>query len=185
MATITATSEDTRIYEIALLYPYPINQKEESELVKGVEELFSEAGAKVVLKDNWGRRGLAYKIGGFNEGNFIIYYLDMDPSKLKEVDTQLRILRGVLRHMIVKPPKNYQIVPMADNFEKWKQQEKVAGEKVAAEKEEKLKKQVVEKAKRATKKEEKKAEPEVAKPMSKEAITEGLEKLISDKDIDL
>ncbi len=85
--------------------------------------------------------------------------------------------------MIVKPPKNYQIVPMADTYDKWKQQEKVAGEKAAADKEEKLKKQVVEKAKRQTKKEEKK-EVE-AKPMSEQSITEGLDKLISDKDIEI
>mgnify|MGYP003351024294 CR=1 FL=1 len=182
MATLHAENEDARIYELALLYPYPMNQKEESDLLKAVDEIFKEADAKVVMKDVWGRRGLAYKIGGFMEGNFVIYYLEVEPNKLKELDTQMRILKGVLRHMIIKPPKKYQIVPMADNFEKWKQQEKVRGEKVAMDKEEKLKKQVVEKAKRTAKKEEKKV---VEKPMSEKSITEGLDKLISDKDIDM
>ncbi len=183
MATIHAEDEDTRIYEVAVLYPYPINQKEESDLLKAVEEIFQEAKAKLVLKDMWGRRGLAYKIGGFSEGNFVIYYFEMDPSKLKEADTQLRILKGILRHMIIKPPKNYQVAPTAGNFEKWKQEEKTLGEKVAQDKEDKLKKQVVEKAKRTTKKEEK--TEVIAKPMSEKSITEGLDKLISDKDIDL
>ena len=184
MATLSLTDEDARIYEIAVLYPYPMNQKEESDLQKAIDEIFREAGAKLILKDAWGRRGLAYKIGGFNEGNFIIYYFEMDPSKLKEVDTQLRILKGMLRHMIVKPPKNYQIVPMAGNFDKWKQQEKLIGEKAAQDKEDRLKKQVVEKAARQSKAKEKKSEVE-SKPMSEQSITEGLDKLISDKDIDI
>ncbi|HVW66964.1 MAG TPA: 30S ribosomal protein S6 [Candidatus Peribacteraceae bacterium] len=183
MAELTPSSEDNRIYEVAVLYPYPINQKEESDLQKSIEAVFADAGAKQVMKDVWGRRGLAYKIGGFTEGTFVIYYYDMDPAALKDVDQQLRILKGLLRHMIVKPPKKYQITPYADRFAQWKEQEKAAGEKAAADREEKLKKQVVEKAKRQTKKEEKKEAP--AKPMSTETIAEGLDKLISDQDIEL
>lgn len=173
---------DRRVYEVAVLYPYPMHQKEEQELLKRIDEIFREAGAKLLLKDAWGRRGLAYTIGGCTEGTFIIYYFDMDPLKVKEVDVQLRILKGMLRHMIVKPPKKYQMVPYADRLQIWQEQEKLRGEKVAADKEEKLKKQVVEKAKR-TVKVEKKAEP--AKPMTDASITEGLEKLISDKDLEL
>jgi small subunit ribosomal protein S6 len=165
---------EPRIYEIAVLYPFPINQKEESELIKGIEEIFAEADAKLVMKDVWGRRGLAYKIGGFSEGTFIIYYYTMDPLKVKDVNQQLRILKGMLRHMIVKPPKNYQMVPYADNLTKWKNQ--------AQDKEDRLKKVVIEKAKRANKKEE----PEVkATPMTGAAITEELDKLISDKDLNI
>ncbi len=174
------STEDGRIYECAVVYPYPMNQKEESDLLKGIEEIFAEAEAKILLKDSWGQRGLAYKIGGYEDGNFVIFYMEMDPSKLKEVDTQLRILKGVLRHMIIKPPKKYVIAPMADNLQKWKEQSRMEGEARAQEKEEKLKKQVVEKAKRTTakKKTEEKAAPT-------ETIAEGLDKLISDKDLEI
>lgn len=178
---MTPSNEDARIYECAVLYPYPMNQKEESDLLKGVEEIFKEAEAKVLLKDAWGQRGLAYKVGGFEDGNFVIYYLEMDPSALKEVDTQLRILKGMLRHMIIKPPKKYVIAPMADNLQKWKEQSRMEGEARAAAKEEKLKKQVVEKAKRATK--PKKVAEEKAAPTG--TISEGLDKLISDKDLEI
>ncbi len=180
---MTPTSEDNRIYEVAVLYPYPMNQKEESDLQKGIEAIFDEFAAKQVFKDVWGRRGLAYKVGGFTEGTFIIYYYEVDPLKLKEIDQQLRILKGLLRHMIIKPPKKYQITPYAGRYEEWKTEEKVAGEKKAMEKEEKLKKQVVDKAKRQTKKEEKVEAP--SKPMTEAVLTEELDKLISDKDIDI
>lgn len=179
---IDPLDDESRLYEIAVLYPFPMNQKEEADLQKNIEEIFTEANATLVLKDVWGRRGLAYKIGGFTEGTFIIYYYTMDPLKVKQIDQDLRILKGMLRHMIVKPPKNYQIVPYADNLTKWKNQEKMNKEKVATDKEERLKKQVVEKAARANKKEE---PVQKATPMTGAAITEELDKLISDKDLNI
>lgn len=187
MAILQASSEDTRIYELCILYPFPLNQKEETEILKGVEELLSEAGAKTIMKDVWGRRGLAYPIGGFREGSYVIYYLDMEPGKLKELDNQLRIMKGVLRHLVVKPPKHYKIVPYAGRFDEWKAQTKAAGELKAAEKEEKLKKQVLEKAKRASaaKKPELEKKAVSDKSAPKEDLSKKLDKLISDDGIEL
>ena len=110
MAVLTASSEDTRVYELCILYGYPTPQKEEAELLKQVEALFDEAGAKIIEKDSWGKRGLAYTIGGFDQGVYVVYYLDMDPSKLKEMDSAIRIVPGLLRHIIVKPPKDYELL---------------------------------------------------------------------------
>jgi len=183
MVSYTPSSEDVRLYEVAVLYPYPMNQKEEAELQKGIDAIFADAGAKQIFKDVWGRRGLAYKVGGFNEGNFIIYYQEVDPRKLKEIDQQLRILKGVLRHMIVKPPKNVVIRSYADAEAKWKEQTRLEETQRKTEKEERLKKQVVEKARR--KQPERRKETEETKPVTGEAISQELDKLISDKDLEL
>lgn len=185
MVNYTPTSDEVRLYEIAVLYPYPMNQKEEAELLKGIKAIFDEAGAKEIFKDVWGRRGLAYKIGGFDEGNFIIFYMEMDPSKLKELDEALRILKGMLRHMIVKPPKNYVITSYADGEKKWKETHRLEGERKNQEREDKKLKQVVDKARRSTKVAEAKKPDTEAKPMTGEALTQELDKLISDKDLEL
>lgn len=183
MVHYSPSSEDVRLYEVAVLLPYPANQKEEAETLKQLAEIFSEAGAKEIFKDAWGRRGLAYSIGGFKEGQFLFYYLELDPSKIAEIETQLRILKGVLRHMIIKPPKKYEIISYAERFEQWKDSERKAAENAVVAREEKLKKQVVDKAKRASKVEKK---PEVAAPAMTEAtLSEQLEKLTSDKDIEI
>jgi ribosomal protein S6 len=185
MATVQPSSEDVRVYECAILYPYPFNQKEENQLLKEIEEMFTDAGGKLVFKDAWGRRGLAYQIGGYGEANVVIYYYELEPKKLKEIDGQLRILKGVLRHLIVKPPKNYQIASYAGKFEQWKEDEKMAEERKVSEKEEKLKKQVLDKAKRQSAKPAKKegADERPAKPAGD--ITQQLDKLISDKDLEI
>lgn len=183
MPAYTPQSEDTRLYEICVLYPYPLPQKEEHELLKGVEEIFDEVGAKQVAKDNWGRRGLAYKIGGFTEGNYIVYHYDMDPSKLKEVDNALSILKGVLRHIVVKPPKHYQITTFSEMYGKWKETETAAEEQRKKVREEQLQKKVVEKAKASAKK----TETERRKPAEKTNagdVTQQIDKLISSDNID-
>lgn len=176
MPVHTPSSEDVRIYECAILYPSPFNQKEENELLKAIEEIFSDAKGTLILKDAWGERGLAYKIGGFDQANVIVYYYEIDPSKIKEIDRQLSILKGVLRHLIVKPVKNYDIAPMAGRLDQWKEQQRIDVETRSREKEEKKLKQVVDKVKRAAPK--KKVAEE--KPMPTESVAEGVDKLISD-----
>lgn len=183
MVSYNPTSDDVRLYEIAVLYSYPMNQKEENELLKGIDEVMADAGAKQIFKDVWGRRGLAYSIGGFMEGNFIIYYYEIDPSKIEGIDEELRILKGMLRHMIVKPVKNYQIKSYADSEKQWKEQNRLEGERKVQEKEDKKLKQVVEKAKRATPTRDRK--DDVVKPVTGEALNKQLDKMISDKDLDM
>lgn len=186
MPTLTPTSEDTRIYEWCILYPFPYGQKEEAELLKDVEAMFSEVGATLVKKDAWGRRGLAYPIGGFTEGNFVVYYFEMDPAKVREVDTQLRIKKGVLRHLFVKPPKDYQVVEYSEAYVKWLKERENVGEKRAREQEAKVQEQIARKAKRQAKVVEEKKKEEAPKvALSEEALTEKLEKLVSDDQIDL
>ncbi|MSR87347.1 30S ribosomal protein S6 [Candidatus Peribacteria bacterium] len=177
MATLVASSEDVRIYECAVLYPYALPQKEEAQIVKEIEGYFDEVGAKMVAKDAWGRRGLAYPIKGAKEANVTIYYFEMDPLKLKEVEQNLKISKGVLRHLFVKPPKHYQIVKYADTYEQWLKERESVDQKRTREKQEKLQEQVAAKARRkvATKK----VEPKQA-PVSGEVLTEKIDKLITD-----
>lgn len=173
------------MYEIAVLYPYPLSQKEEQQAQKDVEAIFSDVGGMQMVKDVWGRRGLAYPVEGRTEGSFIIYYYEMAPAKLKEVDHALRIAPGVLRHMIIKPPKGYIVVQYGELYEKWMKERENVEEVRKREREESLQKRVADKAKRQVKRadEEKKKVVEEKKPMEKADISKELDKLISDDDL--
>ena len=187
MPSLTPSSEDVRIYEVTVLYPSNIGQKEEQAALREVEEVFSEVKAKLVEKDSWGKRGLAYNIDGNSEGNFVVYYFEMDPSKLKEVDEALRIIPNVLRHIIVKPPKGYRIIKFSKEYESWLKNRETVEEKKKREKEEMLQKRVAEKAKRQAKRaiEQKKDTEEASAPIEEEKIAKELDKIISDDELDL
>ena len=180
MPTLVASSEDVRIYECTILYPL-LTQKEESVFLKEIDALFAEAGATLVSKDNWGRRGLAYPIKGQMEGNFIVYYWEMDPLKLKEIDQQMKIMKNIMRHMFVKPPKNYQVVKYSDTYETWMKERETLDQKKMREKEEVAKERLAKRAQVQAKKPVKKAVDEKpAAPLKQEELTEQLDKIISD-----
>lgn len=179
MADLIASSEDVRIYECAIVYPYGLPQKDEAGVVKEIEGYFDEIGAKLISKDAWGRRGLAYPIKGAKEANITIYYYEMDPLKLKEVDQSLKISKGVLRHLFVKPPKHYQIVKYSAAYEQWLKERESIDQKRTRERQAALEEKVAAKAKRKAQ-----AKPvtktEKSAPVSGEVLTQKLDKLISD-----
>ncbi|MCK5019494.1 MAG: 30S ribosomal protein S6 [Candidatus Peribacteraceae bacterium] len=189
MPKLQPSSEDVRVYEVAVLYPFPINQKEEKNILDEIDTIFKEADAKLIESDKWGNRGLAYNIEGYNEGNFIIYYYEIDPLKIKEIDEALRILPGALRHLIVKPPKGYEVVKFSKDYQEWISNRETESERRTREKEEKIKKQVADKAKRQVKRTENEKKAPVKKseatPLEEKKLSEQLDKIISDDELDL
>lgn len=185
MPTLTPTSEDTFIYEFCMLYPVDLSQKEEMLLLKEIEGFFREAEGKVVHKDAWGRRGLAYPIRKNTEGNFVVFYVELDPSKVIEIDRQLRILPNLLRHLIVKPPKGYEVVNYSERFTTWLKERETGVETQRKEEEQRLQKKVAEKAKIQAKRAEAQKKDVPHEAVKKAQLTEKLEELISDNPLDL
>ena len=193
--TATASADDTvmmdddsaepRLYECCVLFGAALSQKEEQQVIKDVEGIFAEAGAELIEKDVWGRRGIAYPIKGQTEGKYIIYYYEMDPLRLKEVDTALRITKNLMRHMIIKPVKHYKIQKWGAKYEEWLKTRETVEQVRAREREAALQEKVATKAKKQAERIviEKKA---IAKPsMEEDKITEEIEKLISDDTLNL
>ena len=186
MPTLNPSSEDVRVYEIAVMIKPDLDQKAEATLMKELDEHFKEAQGKLLFKDPWSKRGLAYDIGGYGEAKFVIYYFEMDPKFIRELDKQLRLQKGVLRHLIVIPPKNYEAVSYEEAYQQWLKTRVSVSDQRRLKKEEKLKEQVVAGAKRATKRTEAaKKEAVPAKPMKMEKLTQELDKMISDQDLQM
>ncbi len=182
MVKLVPSSENTRVYEIALMYQPDLDQKAEKTLLTEVEGMFDEVKATLLFKDPWSKRGLAYKIGGYQEAKFVIYYYDIDPSKIRELDNSMRLQKGVLRHLILIPPKGYEAVSFEERYQDWLKNHETVAEVRLRKKEEKLQKSVATQAKRKT--ENLKTKPkEAAKPMEKEKLDAKLDKLISDEDL--
>ena len=185
MPLLTPSSEDVRIYEIAVMLQGDLDQKAESVALSDIDSHFSDAKAKLLFKDPWTKRGLSYKIRGFAEAKFVIYYLEMDPAAIRELDKQLRLTKGVLRHLVVIPPMGYEAVSFEDKYQDWLKNRVTVAELKQRKREEKLKQTVTAQAKRVTKRMETKKPKEEAKPLEMGKLTEQLEKLISDDDLKL
>jgi small subunit ribosomal protein S6 len=184
MTTLVPSSEDVRIYETCVLYPHPLTQKEEVSLLKDLEALFTEVHAKEISRDLWGRRGLAYTIKGHNNGSFAIFYHEMKPENLKELESNMKLVPNVLRHLIVKPPKGFHIVDYSKRFAEWQQEQVAEEDRKKKEKEERLKKRMLKKSKPSTKTEKEETTPKAAKTDAKK-ISADIDSLLDGNDFSL
>lgn len=184
MVKLVPSSEDVRVYEFAVMYPPDLAQNVENELLKEIDAIFADAKAKLLFKDPWSKRGLAYKIKGYLEAKFCIYYMEMDPAKMREVDGAIRLLKNVMRHLIVIPPKGYEAVNYEEKYKNWLENRETIKERRTRERDEKVKQNVIDKAKRETRRtaEKAKAAPKRA-AIKLDQLSEELDKLISDEDL--
>lgn len=186
---LNPTTDDTRVYEIALLLPAETSDKEKSDTLKNVEELFAEKQLRVHHKDEWKTMGLAYPIKGQKVGQYVIFYVEGKPASAHEIDASLKIERGVLRHLTIKLPPNYEVVDWAEHFASWKASLEKEKEDLSKQHEEELKKKMVQRAIRqgAMKKEEEKpAAPSAPAAIVVEAeLEKKIDELISDEDLKL
>lgn len=185
MPTLVPSNEDVRVYEFAVMYKPDLDQKAESTLLTEIEGHFAEAQGKLLFKDPWSRRGLAYRIGGYDEAKFVIYYYELPPASIRELDRQLRLQKGVLRHLMVLPPKGYEAVSYESKYNDWMKNRETIADVRSRQKEEKLKQTVVDQAKRVSKRMETKTKDVPKKVLKMQDLDSQLDKLISDSDLKL
>ena len=72
------------------------------EIHKEFSDLIKKDGGEVLDVDVWGKRYLAYKINGHNEGYYIVYDFKVFPASIKEIKRQMQLKQEILRFMIVE-----------------------------------------------------------------------------------
>jgi ribosomal protein S6 len=60
--------------------------------------------------ENWGRRKLAYEIGHYKEGVYVLEVINGTGELMKEIDRRLKVLDLVFRHMIVRVDEEKKVV---------------------------------------------------------------------------
>jgi small subunit ribosomal protein S6 len=65
-------------------------------------DMMEQEGGEVLDVDVWGKRYLAYKIAGHNEGYYIVYDYKGSPEVINEMKRQLQLKPEILRFMIVE-----------------------------------------------------------------------------------
>lgn len=88
-------------YELALvvkpLLPDDVKTKVTSELEKLVEKL----EGKISVKEEWGKRHLAYPIKGHEEGYYVFFKVELSSDKTQQFQAQLRQVKDVLRFLLI------------------------------------------------------------------------------------
>lgn len=70
-----------------------------------IEEQISAVGGKVIKRDNWGKKRLAYPVKGHQFAVYVAYVLQLENDKVITVDRSLRLREEVIRYLLVKTPE--------------------------------------------------------------------------------
>jgi len=91
-----------RQYELVYLVSPQASEQEVTDLHGQIEATVARLGAQLAKTENWGRRKLAYEIGGHKEGTYVLEVIDGGGDVIKEIDRRLKVNEQVLRHLIVR-----------------------------------------------------------------------------------
>ena len=98
-----------RQYELMTIFSPEVSEEDLVGAIEHVTTIVADAGGTVTLinrESPWGRRRLAYPIRynsrDVRDGLYVLYYLDIDASKVIEVERDLKLTETIMRYMVTQ-----------------------------------------------------------------------------------
>jgi small subunit ribosomal protein S6 len=89
-----------RTYELVVLLHPDLEIDTEAPITK-IEKLVDNAGGKIIKKDNWGKKRLAYRVNKQDFAVYVYFDIEMDPAKVPAFERALLLTEEVMRHLLV------------------------------------------------------------------------------------
>ena len=99
-----------RQYELIYILPPDTAEQQATALHDQVAEIVARMHGEIEKTENWGRRKLAYEIGRFKEGVYVLEVINGSGELMKEIDRRLKVLDDVMRHMVVRVDAEKRVV---------------------------------------------------------------------------
>ena len=99
-----------RQYELVYIRPPETTEQQAGELHEQIAAVVTRMHGQIEKTENWGRRKLAYEIGHFKEGVYVLEVINGTGELMKEIDRRLKVIDQVFRHMIVRVDQEKKVV---------------------------------------------------------------------------
>jgi len=99
-----------RQYELVYILPPETTEQQATELHDQVASIVTRMNGQIEKSENWGRRRLAYEIGKFKDGVYVLDVINGDGELMKELDRRLKVIDQVVRHIIVRVDEEKKVV---------------------------------------------------------------------------
>ena len=99
-----------RQYELIYILPPETSEQQATALHDQVAEIVTRMHGQIEKTENWGRRKLAYEIGHFKEGVYVLEVINGSGELMKEIDRRLKVIDDVMRHMVVRVDEEKSVV---------------------------------------------------------------------------
>ena len=103
-AHTTRGGSPLRDYEILYIVRPDLEEDEVNQAVERVNALIANVGGTPSKTDVWGKRRLAYEVDHLREGYYVLTDFQVEPERVPELESTLKISDTVFRHLIVRKP---------------------------------------------------------------------------------
>ena len=93
---------ESRLYELVYVIAPDVGDDGVAALHTQVEEIVTAGGGEIEKTDNWGRRRLAYEIGRYREGTYVLELIRSPGELVSELDRRLKVSDNILRYLVVR-----------------------------------------------------------------------------------
>jgi small subunit ribosomal protein S6 len=90
-----------RNYEVMFIVRPDMVEEDLNKLIATLDSSVTSAGG-TSKSEVWGKRRLAYKVGKFNDGIFVLLMIDAGGSVVHEVERRLRVTEPVIKFLTVR-----------------------------------------------------------------------------------
>jgi small subunit ribosomal protein S6 len=91
-----------RDYELMVVLDPNLDETALDALNTRIQGMVTQRGGTVESVDTWGRKRLAYPIGRFRDGFYILNRVQLPPTAAVEIERALKLTESVIRHLLVR-----------------------------------------------------------------------------------
>lgn len=91
-----------RDYELVIMLPSAMPDKQKKDITARVKTEIDKAGAKKVDQEVWAAKPLAYPIAKKETADYFLYRFSSDEQKIKLMEKNIRLDENILRYLLVR-----------------------------------------------------------------------------------
>ena len=91
-----------RVYEVLFIVAPNIEESDIDTLVTQLSDIATNQGARIAKIDRMGRRRLAYPIGKFNDGHYVVFTIEGSGAEIAELERRMRVTDAVIRYITIR-----------------------------------------------------------------------------------
>ena len=89
-------------YESVFIARQEISSQQFETLSDQFSEIIGDGGGKVTKRENWGLKGLAYRINKSRKAHYMLFNIDAPAEAISEMERQMRLSDDILRYMTIR-----------------------------------------------------------------------------------
>jgi small subunit ribosomal protein S6 len=100
-----------REYELMVVLDPNLDEAAIEALNTRIQNMVTQRGGTLESVESWGRKRLAYPIGRYRDGVYILSRFQMPPNAAAEIERALKLTESVIRHLLVRAEGLAQAAP--------------------------------------------------------------------------